>query len=46
MKENEDVFYKSALERVLKERRKMPKEERVKLRQDSVDEIGGSADMQ
>jgi hypothetical protein len=39
MKENEDVFYKSALERVLKERRKMPKEERVKLRQDSVDEI-------
>lgn len=29
----------SALERILKDRRKIPKEERLKMKQDSVDEI-------
>lgn len=29
----------NALQRLLKERRKIPKEERIKMRQDSVDEI-------
>lgn len=39
LKEKEDEFYMSALERLLKERRKVPKEERMKMKQDSVDEI-------
>ena len=38
-KEKEDEYYMSALERILKERRKTPKEERLKMKQDSVDEI-------
>lgn len=39
MREKEEVYYQNALQRLLKERRKVPKEERVKMRQDSVDEI-------
>ena len=38
-KEEEELFYQDALTKLLKERRKTPKEERIKMRQDSVDEI-------
>jgi hypothetical protein len=38
-KEQEDLFYETALQRLIKERRRIPKDDRIKMRQDSVDEI-------
>jgi len=38
-KEQEDMFYETALQRLIKERRRIPKDDRIKMRQDSVDEI-------
>ena len=38
-KEQEEEYYMNALQKLIKERKKIPKEERVKMRQDSIDEV-------
>jgi hypothetical protein len=38
-KEQEEEYYMNTLQKLIRERKKIPKEERVKMRQDSIDEI-------
>lgn len=38
-KEQEEGYYMDNLQRLIRERKKIPKEERDKMRQDSIDEI-------